>query len=238
MTDRHFITPDLITADSVPLIDYHMHTDYTDGRHSAEEMHGAAIACGMQAILFSEHARKSSGDWFAEFAARIRNLPQEQCRAFVGTECKVDGFGGEIDTAPEVADHCDLIMVSVHRFPDNEGGLREFKDVPADEALDIEYRLSLAVLENPQVDILGHAFGMSLLRYRNDPGEERWRAVIEKAARHHVAIDISGRYHPNLWQLIEWCRDAGAKVTLGSDAHHINEVGLVTRRLLGTEQTS
>ena len=60
--------------------------------------------------------------------------------------------------------------------------------------------------------------------------------MIEKAANHDVAIDISGRYHPNLWQLIEWCRDAGAKVTLGSDAHHVNEVGLITRKLRGQER--
>ncbi len=127
-------------------------------------------------------------------------------------------------------------MVSVHRFPDEKGGLHEFKDVPADEALDIEYRLSLAVLENPQVDILGHPFGMSVLRYHNDPGEARWRTVIEKAAKHDVAIDISGRYHPNLWQLIDWCREAGTKVTLVSDANHVNEFALITRKLQGLEQ--
>lgn len=236
MKEHHFLNPAEITADSVPLVDYHMHTDYTDGQHSAEDMHAAAVECGLEAILFSEHARKTSGDWFGEFAARIRALPRDDCRAYVGTECKADGFGGEIDTAPEVSAHCDLIMCSVHRFPDGKGGLREFRDVPADEALDIEYRLSLAVLENPEVDILGHPFGMSLLRYRTDPGEERWRRVIEKAANHDVAIDISGRYHPNLWQLIEWCRDAGAKVTLGSDAHHVNEVGLITRKLRGQER--
>ena len=236
MTVSHFFDPNDITPESVPPVDYHMHTDYTDGRHSAEDMHAAAVDCGLKAILFSEHARKTSGDWFGEFAARVRGLPQENCRTFVGTECKADGFGGEIDTAPEVACHCDLIMVSVHRFPDNKGGLREFRDVPADEALDIEYRLSLAALENPQVDILGHPFGMSLQRYRNEPGEARWRAVIEKAAKFDVAVDISGRYHPYPWQLIEWCREAGAKVTLGSDAHHVNEVGLITRILEGREK--
>ena len=237
MAYHHFLDPKMINPRNVPLVDYHMHTDYTDGRHSVEDMHDAAVTAGLEAILFSEHARKTSGDWFAEFAQRVRNLPQDKCRAFVGTECKADGFDGAIDTSPEVADQCDLIMVSVHRFPGEGGGLREFKDVPADEALDIEYRLSLAVLENPQVDILGHPFGMSVLRYRNNPGEARWRTVIEKAAKHDVAIDISGRYHTNLWKLIEWCAEAGSKVTLGSDAHHVNEVALITRKLQGLEPT-
>ena len=54
-------------------------------------------------------------------------------------------------------------------------------------------------------------------------------------AKHDVAIDISGRYHPNLWQLIGWCAEAGTKVTLGSDAHHVREVALITRKLMGTE---
>lgn len=233
--DAHFFDPEGITEASVPQVDYHMHTDFTDGRNTVEEMHGAAVDCGIEAILFSEHARKTSGDWFGAFAERVRALPRDQCRAYVGTECKVDGFAGGIDTGPDITRHCDLIMVSVHRFPDGEGGLREFKDVEPGEAMDIEFRLSCEAVANPLVDIIGHPFGMSLMRYRNPPSEDRWRTLIERAAKYDVAIDISGRYHPDPWQLIRWCREAGARVTLGSDAHSVREVGRITRILEGKE---
>ena len=233
---QHFLDPADLAPDCVPAIDYHMHTDLTDGKDTVEEMHAAAVDCGLQAILFSEHARKSSGDWFGAFAERVRALPQEDCRAYVGTECKVDDFDGNIDTAPEIARHCDLIMVSVHRFPDGHGGLREFKDVAADEAMDIEFRLSHAALDNPDVDIIGHPFGMTLKRYRKQPPEDRWRRLIERAAKYNVAFDISGRYHPDPWQLITWCREAGTRITLGSDAHCVGEVGRITRVLEGKEK--
>jgi len=139
MTGRqqHFTDPALLSPGSVPRLDYHMHTDLTDGRDSVEEMHGAAVACGLDAILFSEHSRKTSTDWFPAFAERVRALPQDDCRAYVGTECKAEDFDGAIDTGPEITSHCDLVMVSVHRFPDDQGGLRDFKDVTPDEAQDM-----------------------------------------------------------------------------------------------------
>ena len=235
MIAGHFFDPASVTETSVPRVDYHMHTDYTDGRNTVEEMHGAAVACGLEAILFSEHARKTSGDWFRAFADRVRALRQDRCRAYIGTECKADGFDGAIDTGPEITTHCDLVMVSVHRFPDGRGGLREFKDVDPDEAQDIEFRLSYEAVANPLVDVLGHPFGMTLMRYRNPPGEDRWRALIERAAKHEVAFDISGRYHSDPWQLIQWCHEAGTKISLGSDAHHVREVGRITRILEGKE---
>ena len=76
---------------------------------------------------------------------------------------------------------------------------------------------------------------MTLMRYRNPPGEDRWRALIERAAKHEVAFDISGRYHSDPWQLIQWCHEAGTKISLGSDAHHVREVGRITRILEGKE---
>ena len=96
---RHFFDPASVTEASVPQVDYHIHTDYTDGRNTVEEMHGAAIACGLEAILFSEHARKTSGDWFGAFSDRVRALPQDRCSVYIGTECKADGFDGEFGGA-------------------------------------------------------------------------------------------------------------------------------------------
>jgi len=230
-----FLNPSDITADTVPKFDFHMHTTWTDGTASTADMYAQAVAEGMEAVMFSEHSRKTSGDWFGDFAAEVRGVNSPECRALVGTEVKVDDHDGSLDLAPDVHNEVDLVIVSVHRFPDGQGGLREFRDVSADDAEDTEFSLSLAALDNPDTDILGHPFGMTLRRYRRQPPEDRWRALIEKCAGTNIAFDISGRYHPDPWQLLEWCREENAPVVLGSDAHAVDEVGRIQRILEGRE---
>jgi histidinol phosphatase-like PHP family hydrolase len=210
-----------------------MHTSWTDGTASAREMQDRAVACGLKAILFSEHARKTSGDWFPRFASEIRSLPTEPCRALVGLEVKIEDFEGTLDTAPGILSETDMVIGSVHRFPDGRGGSLDFDRVPPPEAIELEFRLAMLLLDHPDVDILGHPFGMSYRRFRAKPDEGRFGAIIEKAAKTGVAIEINARYHPDPWRLIGWCQEAGARVSLGSDAHSPLEVGQIRAMLLG-----
>src|SRR5690606_13736509 len=96
-------------------------TTWPDGSQSVAEMHAAATALGLKDILFTEHARKSSGDWFANFAAEVRGLPFDSCRAAVGVEVKIADYGGSLDICDAVRKECDLVMASVHRFPGEVG---------------------------------------------------------------------------------------------------------------------
>ena len=219
---------------TVPRVDFHMHTIWTDGHNTVLEMHRAAITCGLNAILFSEHARRTSNDWFMKFADQVRNISADRCHAWVGAECKVLNFHGEIDASSAILDACDLVMASVHRFPDRNGdGMLRFADISHEEAVEIEMGLMLAVLENPAVDILGHPFGISRTRFKKDPTEDQFRAVIKKAAVSGVAFEINSQYHSNPNDLIRWCREAGAIISLGSNAHKVNEVGDIVRMLEG-----
>ncbi len=198
-------------------------------------MHQAAIRAGLEMILFSEHARRTSTDWFSTFAAEVRNLPQDQCRTLVGVETKVQDFSGEIDTASDIVSCCDLVMASVHRFPGEVGNIHHSRNHTPEQAVDLEFRLAMAALDNPAVDILGHPFGMSYRRFQIAPPEDKMRALIEKAASTGVAIEINVRYHPDPWHLVDWCKEAGAPISLGSNAHSIEEVARVIRILEGKE---
>lgn len=215
--------------------DFHMHTKWTDGIQSVKEMHVSATEKGLKAILFSEHARKTSTDWFSKFAAEVRALPSERCQALVGVETKVDDFDGSIDTHPEIIRECDLVMASVHRFPGEVGDVKGMKDISAEDAIDREFRLALAVLDHPHVDILGHPFGMCHRRFKTNVPDAHFVALIQKAAKTGVAIEINPHYHPDPWKIIQWCRQYGALFSLGSNAHNIDEVGRVQRVLEGKE---
>lgn len=221
-----------VTAGNIPQVDYHLHTTWTDGKHSAAEMHASAVRAGLDTVLFSEHARQTSEDWFHDFAAEIRALPKDRCHALVGVEAKVLDFEGNIDSTPGIVGTCDMVMASVHRLARREGpGVEEFDQSNPDTALATELEMSLAVLENPAVHILGHPFGVSMTRFKAKPTEAHYKAIIEKAAKTGVAFEVNSYYHPEPWTLIRWCREAGARISLGSNAHHVDTVGEISRRL-------
>ena len=226
-----FVDPTTLSSTNLPMQDTHMHTKYTDGRDSVAEMHATAVDAHLDVIVFSEHVRRSSVDWFHDFAAEVRAMPSDRCRALVGVEARIESFDGSLDLADEIASACDAVVASVHRFPDKGGNRVDFKDVEPETALKWEYELSMAALENPSTMILGHPFGMSLQRYRVVPPDDMVRDVIAQAGRHGKAFELSGVYHPNLWHYVTMCCEAGTRVVLGSDAHSTGEVGLIQRRL-------
>ena len=221
------------TRHNVPQGDYHIHTTWVDGAHSVSAMHEAAIARGLTQVLFSEHARAMSESWFYKFADEVRALPQEKCRALIGVETRIKDFDGTLDCAKSVFSQCELVLASVHRFPDGKGGVRSFEGVSKKEAEEIELRLAMAALDNPCVQVLAHPFGMCYQRYDVIPSEASIKKLIKKAAETSVAFEINAYYHPDPWKFIKWCREMGARISLGSDAHHFEEVGNIVRILEG-----
>jgi putative hydrolase len=229
--------PDLIFSANeldlvaLPRIDSHLHTLWTDGEGTVGEVYRAAVDSGLSAVLYSEHSRKTSVDWFSSFAAEVRALPSSPCKAYVGTEVKVESRAGEIDTVPAISDLCHLVMASVHRFIDANGHVVQFSETDPNQAVELEFQLSWAVLENPQIDILGHMFGMSYRRFNVIPPDEKICALISRAAEFGVAVEVNSHYHPNPRKMIQWCRDYNARITFGSNAHTLRDVGAIMRLL-------
>jgi len=220
---------------SLPLFDFHLHTSWTDGAQTSKEMYDQAVSEGLEFVLFSEHARQTSEDWFFDFAKEIRNLPQTPCKPLVGVEAKVADFNGNLDTTEKIMETCDLVMASVHRFPGEKGIVKGFAEVDPKEAVDIEFQLANAVLDNSHMDILGHPFGMSFRRFHVIPEDDKIRQLIKKAARNKKAFEVNVHYHPDPWKLIRWCQEEGTLVSLGSNAHSTKQVGKIIRVLSGDE---
>lgn len=215
----------------LPKIDCHLHTSWTDGEASVQEVYLTAVASGLEAILYSEHSRKSSTDWFGKFAQEVRELPSSPCRAYVGTEVKIESRLGDIDTTDAISKDCDFIIASVHRFIDAHDNIIQFADADPQQALDIEYELSMAALKNPKVDILGHMFGMSYRRFGQIPPEEMIRNIIRASVDYDIAIEVNSYYHPNALIMVHLCQEYDAKVAFGSNAHSLNEIGGIIRQL-------
>ena len=82
---------------------------------------------------------------------------------------------------------------------------------------------------------MGHPFGMSIRRFNIQPTEDDFKQIIKKAAETGIAIEVNSHYHDNSWEIINWCKEFGALISLGSNAHNVNKVGHINRILKGEE---
>ena len=81
------------------------------------------------------------------------------------------------------------------------------------------------------VQILGHPMGMSLRRFGLSPARFIFEELAAVAAETGVCFEINSRYHSDPISLVEICSRAGAPISLGSNAHSVEEVGEILRTL-------
>ena len=212
-------------------IDMHMHTNWTDGRNTVKEMYKKSCQKKLSHILFSEHSRKKSGDWFFKFAKQVKSLKKKNCTPFIGTEVKVLNSKGDLDLSNKIFKSCDFIMASVHRFPGEKGDMiMSRKNFKKKKAIAIEYKLICAAINNPKTDIIGHPFGMSIKRFKAKPSKKLFLDVIERCKKKNIAFEINSAYHDNKKWLLENCIKKGVYFSLGSNAHRTTEVGNVVKK--------
>lgn len=218
--------------------DFHMHSTWSDGRNSLDDMIAAAAARGYQYHSISDHSwgRGRFGldaDKLREQRAYVRELGD---RYGIRTLCssEVDILpDGSMDFPDDVLAELDIVIGSVHS---SFSMSRE----------QMTKRL-IRACENPYVNIIGHPTGR---RSDSFPGYEfDYDAVFAAAARTGTALEIDGQAVRLDLSSPLACRakEAGVTLTCDSDAHEIADLedivlaigqarraGLETRHILNT----
>jgi putative hydrolase len=209
-------------------VDAQMHTKWTDGNHSIREMIDQSQRIEMQSILFSEHTSELSYVWFPKFAneVRIEKELNETIEILVGTETKCINQSGEIYIHPDVEKNCDLIMGVVHRIPKGNNKFYEFNQLTGKQALELEYEITLNLLRNRNIDILGHTMGMTIERYGVLPNKAIFESIIQECIKNSIIFEINSKYHKKILKdLVTIISDSEVYFTIGSDAHNKFEIG-------------
>ncbi|HWA16754.1 MAG TPA: DNA polymerase/3'-5' exonuclease PolX [Gemmatimonadales bacterium] len=195
----------------------HCHSTYSDGSLSIEELALACREAGYSYLGLTDHSQTAAyaGGLTADDLQRQAdevdavNAKLTGIRVLKGVEADILA-SGEIDFPESVLSRLDFVIGSVHtRFSLNRD--------------EMTARI-LAALDNPWLSILGHPTGRLLLT--RDPYPLDLVAIIEKAARAGVAIEINADPHRlDLdWRYLREARAAGARISIGADAH--NRAGL------------
>jgi DNA polymerase (family 10) len=192
--------------------DLHMHSTWSDGANTIEEMARAAIARGYEYICFTDHSR---GLGIANGLTPERLVEQRKeidhvntlvapFRVLHGVEVEVMN-DGSLDLPDEVLALLDLTIASVH------SGTRRGKEATT--------RRAIAAVEHPLVDILAHPTGRVL--GSRGPGDFDIPAILEAAAKAGTAVEINGSRIDLSDVNAKAALAAGCTIEIGSDAHAV-----------------
>lgn len=196
--------------------DLQMHTHWSDGSGTVAEMAESAKTRGYEYIAITDHSKglKIAGGIDEAALARQRYEIDEvnQSLAKDGTKLAVlhsiemnINPRGEGDMEPAALRRLDLVLGSFH------SSLRIKED---------QTERYLAAVNNPHIHVLGHPRGR-IYNYRLGLKAE-WQRVFAEAARLDKAVEIDcypDRQDLNL-SLLKLAREAGCRISLGTDAHH------------------
>jgi len=198
--------------------DLQMHSTWSDGRNTLEEMVAGCAAHGYEYMAITDHskalamvngldARRLKLQWLEIDAIRARHPEIHLLRAM-----EIDILAdGTLDLEDEMLAGLDLVMVSIHsRF-----------ELPAEQ----QTARVLRALEHPQVNILAHPTGRKINRRK--PIALDVEAVLARAAELGVAVEINAS--PARLDLKDThamlARELGCRIVISTDAHRIAELG-------------
>lgn len=208
--------PDLVKPSDLKGI-FHVHTTYSDGSNTLEEMVQACIELGYEYLGITDHSQSAfyAGGLKEEEIRRqqeeISRLKEKysQIDILSGIESEIKS-DGSLDYSQEVLETFDFVIASVHS---NFKMTRE----KATQRL-------IRAMEHPMVTMLGHPTGRILLGREGYPLD--MEQIFEAALRHKVIIELNAspaRLDID-WRYLKRAGELGVLIAINPDAHRIQEL--------------
>lgn len=200
--------------------DLQMHSTWSDGENTLEQMHAACAARGYQYFAITDHSQalamvrgldeeRLKRQW-REISRIEKRHPETRLLKSMEVDILADG---RLDLSDELLFKLDLVLVSVHsRF-----------DLPPDE----QTARILRAIRHPAVHVLAHPTGRRLgkreaMRFDVD-------GVLREAAKLGVAVELNA--NPGRLDLkdvhVMRARELGCKIVISTDAHSTADLDLM-----------
>jgi DNA polymerase (family 10) len=189
----------------------HLHTRWSDGTESAEEMAKAVKGLGYEYVAITDHSQslKFAGgvtiDELRDHARAVREIADKVGIAIlIGTECDILP-DGTLDYPDDVLAELDVVIASIHsrfRLSKDEMTLRMIR-----------------AMENRHVDIIAHPTGRVL--GRREAYELDLERVLDAAHRTGTALEVNA--NPDRLDLrdvqVRMAKEYGVQLAINTDAH-------------------
>jgi len=195
----------------------HVHSNYSDGLNTIEEMARACQDKRYDYLVLSDHSRSANyanglkEDRIKQQHHEIDQLNQKLKNFKIFKSIESDILpDGSLDYSDDILKTFDLVIASIHskfNMTDEEATKRV-----------------ITAMKNPYTTILGHPTGRLLLAregYRVDMNK-----VIEAAADLGVSIELNANPHrlDIDWRLIHDAKNKGVLISINPDAHRIEGI--------------
>ncbi len=189
--------------------DLHMHTTYSDGRATLDEMVAAAKAFGHSYIAICDHAGRLAGGALERQAEEITALDVKGIQVLRGVEVDIRR-DGTVNMDDELLAGLDWVMASIHSGFDASRG-------------ELTKRMC-AAMENPHVDCIGHPTGRKL--NKRAAYDLDFDAVFATASDTGTFLEVNAQ--PDRLDLMSAharaATMAGVKIVVSTDAHRTHEL--------------
>jgi DNA polymerase (family 10) len=199
---------------------FHVHTTFSDGRHTVAQMLSAAHERGWDYVGISDHSptayyagglsEEKLKQQHAEIARQEKTVAP--MRVFRGTEADILQ-NGTMDYGDKILSTLDFVVASVH------SGFTMQKDEMTERIL--------RAMDDPYVTFLGHLTGRRLLSREGYSVD--YDRIFEKAGQRGVMIEING--NPQRldldWRHLQRALDRGVLFSIHPDAHSMSEYNAV-----------
>ncbi len=202
--------PELVTLEDVRG-DLHMHTTWSDGRATLDEMVAAAKEEGREYVAICDHAKRLKGDLLARQGEAIATVNESVKGIEVLRGVEVDiRRDGSLDMEDDLLAELDWVMASIH------SGFTGSRD-------ELTKRL-VAAMESPHVDCIGHPTGRKI--NKRAPYELDLDAVFAAAVETGTFLEINSQ--PDRLDLRDVharaAAEAGVGIVVSTDAHRLHEL--------------
>jgi len=205
--------PELVKVEDIKG-DFHMHTNWSDGLNTIEEMIEECLRLGYQYMVIGDHsqsARVANGldpDRYREQWKVIDRLREkyEEKGFYILKGCEVDILpDGSLDLPNELLEEFDFVVASIHsRFSE-----------------DNTYRI-LKAMENPYVNLIGHPTGRAYGQREGYPLD--MDRVIDMAKETGTALEINTFRADMSPEHIRKCVEKGVMMAVVTDAHAVTHL--------------
>jgi len=197
--------------------DLHMHTKWSDGVYSTEEMIEAARTRGYKYVAITDHSKSLgvagglSDEDLMRHAEEIRALGAKysDIRILAGTEVDIRQ-DGTLDYSDELLSKLDFVVASVH------SGFKQDRATLTSRVV--------RAMQNPYVRVIGHPTGR--LIGDRDPYELDFDDVMTEAARTRTCLEVNSNFHRLDLSDIHCrkARDMGVHVIISTDSHNYDDL--------------
>ena len=200
--------------------DFHVHTKWSDGANSIEEMAGAGIKKGYSYIAVTDHSkslRVARGLKENDVSGQIDEIKKinkkyPNFKIFTGTETDIKE-NGELDFDDSLLKRLDVVIAGVH------------SKLKMDEKAMTERIIT--AMGNKNVDIIAHPTGRVI--GKREPYRLNMEKILDAASRNKTCLEINAL--PDRLDLndtyIKMAREKSVKLCINTDAHNLSHFDMM-----------